>query len=78
MGVAAKAVDTVYRMVGYVETTYEVTGSLDTDLSIRETKELVGLVVVPMKSRGSDMVLQVAKVGAIVCEDMSMVEEIDY
>ena len=57
---------------------YGETGSLDKDLSIPETKELVGLDVVPMNSKDSDIVLQVAKVGSIVCQDMSMVEKIDY
>ena len=73
LGVVAEAVDIADRMVGYEET-----GFLDTDFSILKTKELVGLVMVPMKFRGSEMVLQVAKVGATVCYDMSTVEEIDY
>ena len=62
LGVATEAIDTANRMVGYEET-----GSLDMDFSILETKELVGLDVVPRKSKGSDMVLEVAKVGSIVC-----------
>ena len=78
LGVAAEAPDTTDTMVGYAETGYEKTGSLDTDFSIVKTKELVSLVVVPMKSRGSDMVLEVMKVGSIVHYNMSMVEEIDY
>ena len=52
LGVVAKAFDTADRMVGYVETGYEETVFLDTNFSIPETKELIGLVVVPMKSRG--------------------------
>ena len=57
--VAAEAVDTVDTMVDYEET-----GSLDKDFSIPETKELVGLDVVPMKSKGSNIAFQVTKVGA--------------
>ena len=49
LGVAVEATDT---MIGYEEN-----GFLDTDFSIHGTKELVGLAVVPMRSRGSDMVL---------------------
>ena len=67
LGAAAEAADTADRMVGYVETGYEETGVLDTDFSIMETKELVGLVVVPMKSRVSNTLLLVVKFGAIVC-----------
>ena len=62
MGVADEAIDTTYRMVSYEETAF-----LDMDFSIPKTKELVGLDVVPMKSKGSDIVLLVAKVGAVVC-----------
>ena len=57
LGVAAEAVDTMYRMVGYAEIDYEETGFLDIDFSIWGTKELVGLARVPMKSRISGMVL---------------------
>ena len=57
LGVAAEATNIVDRMVGYVEIGYEETSFQDMDFSIKETKELVGLVVVPMRSRGSDMVL---------------------
>ena len=73
LGVVVEAVDTADRMDGYEEN-----GFLDRDFSILETKELVGFDVVPMKSKGLDIVLQVVKVGATVCQDMSMVEEIDY
>ena len=45
---------------------YEKIGSLDKGFSILETKELVGLDVVPMKSKYLDIVLRVAKVGDIV------------
>ena len=62
MGVAAKAADTVDNMVDY-----EKNGSLDKDFSIPETKDLVGLDVVPMKPKGFNIVLQVAKVGDTVC-----------
>ena len=78
LGATAEAVDTVDRMVGYVETSYEEISCLDTDFSIPETKVLVDLAMVPMKSRGSNMVLQVMKVGDTIFQDMSMVEEIDY
>ena len=54
--IATDTGDTAYRMVGYAETSYEENGSLDMDFSIPETKDLVGLAVVPMNSRGSDMV----------------------
>ena len=73
LGVTAEAADTADRMVDYRET-----GSLDKDFSVLETKELVGLDVVPTKSKGSYIVLQVKKVSATVCQDMSIVEEIDY
>ena len=53
-------------MVGYVETGYEKFGFLDTDLSIPDTKEPIGFDVVPMNSKGLNIVLQVAKVGATV------------
>ena len=46
---------------------YGETRSLNKGFSIQETKWLVGLDVVPMKSKGLDIVLQVAKVGATVC-----------
>ena len=52
------ASDTVDRVLDYGET-----GSLFKGLSILETKELVGLDVVPMKSKGSNIALQVTKVG---------------
>ena len=48
--------DITDRMVGYEET-----GFLDTDLYILETKELVGLDVVPMKYKDSDIMLMVVK-----------------
>ena len=48
LGVAVEADDTSDRMVGYVETGYEEMSFLDTYFSIPETKELVGLVVVPI------------------------------
>ena len=51
-------------MVGYVDTGYEKFGFLDTDLSIPETKEPIGFDVVPMKSKGLNIVLHVVKVGA--------------
>ena len=43
---------------------YGETSSLDKGLSILETKELVGLDVVPMKSKGLDIALQFVKVVA--------------
>ena len=49
---AAEATNTTDRMVGYAEI-----GSMDTYFYILKTKELVGLAMVPMNSRGSDMVL---------------------
>ena len=61
MGFSYEDVDTADRMVDY-----EKKGSLDKDFSIPETKELVGLDVVAMKSKDLDIVLQVGKVGAIV------------
>ena len=73
LGGASKATDTMDKMVDY-----EKTGSLDTDFSIPETKELVGLDVVPMNSKGSDISLQVVKVGATMYQDMKIMEENDY
>ena len=67
------AVDTANRVLDYGET-----GFLDKGFSNLKTKGLVGLSVVPMKSKGSDIALKVAKVGATLYEDMSIVEEIDY
>ena len=66
-------VDTIDRVPDYGET-----GSLDKGFSIPETKRIVGLDALPMKSKGSYIVLQVVKVGATVCQDMNIVEEIDY
>ena len=42
-------------------------GSLGKGFSIPETKGLVGLDAVLMKSKGLDIILQVAKVGSTVC-----------
>ena len=46
---------------------YGETDSLDKDFSIPETKELVGLDLVPKKSKGLDIVLQVVNVGGNLC-----------
>ena len=43
-----------------------------------DTKGLVGLDLVPVKSKGSDITLKVAKVGATLYEDISIEKEIDY
>ena len=67
------ATDTMERMADYGKM-----GSMDKGFSIPETKGLIGLDAVPMNSKGSDIVLQVAKVCAIVCYDMSILEEIYY
>ena len=69
--VVPQASDTVAKMVNY-----EKTGSLNQDFSIQESKNIVGLDVVTMKSRYSNIVVQVAKVGSIFGQDMSIVEEI--
>ena len=71
LGFIAKDVDTADTMADY-----EKIGSGDKDFSIPETKELVSLDVVPMKSKGSYIVLQVVKVGATMVQDTIMVEEI--
>ena len=55
------AADIAHRMDDYGET-----GSLDKGFSISETKGLVGLDVFPMKSKGSNIALQVVKFGATV------------
>ena len=57
---------------------YEKTHSLDTDFSILETKELVGLDVVPMKSKDSYIILEIEMFGSNVGWYMSIMEEIDY
>ena len=67
------ASDTVDRVLDYGET-----GSQDKGFSILDTKGLVGLDLVPMKSKGSDIALQVAKVGATMYKYMSIVEEFYY
>ena len=67
------ASDTVDRVLDYGEI-----GSQDKGFSILDTKGLVGLDLVPMKSKVSDIALKIAKVGATLYEDMSIVEEIDY
>ena len=54
--------DTTDRMANYGET-----GSLGKGFSILETKGLIGLDAVPMKSKGLDIVLLVANVGATMC-----------
>ena len=67
------ASNTVDRVLDYGEI-----GSQDKGFSILDTKGLVGLDLVPMKSKGLDIALKVAKVGATLYEDMSIAEEIDY
>ena len=67
------ASDTVDRVLDYGEI-----GSQDKGFSILDTKGLVGLDLVPMKSKGSDIALKDAKVGATLYEDMIIVEEINY
>ena len=67
LGVAVEASDTADRMVGYAENGYEEIGFLDTNSSISKTKDLVGLDVVPMKSKGSDIVLDITKVVSTMC-----------
>ena len=67
------ASDTVDRVLDYGEI-----GSQDKGFSSLDTKGLVGLDLVPMKSKGSDIALKVAKVGATLYEDMIIVEEINY
>ena len=61
LGVSDLVVDTMDRMDDYGET-----GSLDKGFSISKTKGLVVLDAVPMNSKGLEIVLQVAKVGATV------------
>ena len=57
------ASDTMDRVLDYGET-----GSQDKGFSILDTKGLVGLDLVPMKSKGLDIALKVAKVGATLYE----------
>ena len=55
-------VDTTDKMYDYGEI-----GSLDKSFSVVKMKGLVGLDVIPMKSKGLNILLQVAKVGATMC-----------
>ena len=59
LGVTTMVADIADRMANYGET-----GSMDKGFSIPETKGLVGLDVVPMKSKGLDIALQFLKVVA--------------
>ena len=55
-------VDTTDKMYDYGEI-----GSLDKSFSVMKMKGLVGLDVIPMNSKGINILLQVAKVGATMC-----------
>ena len=67
------ASETMDRVLDYGET-----GSQDKGFSILDTKGLVGLDLVPMKSKGLDIALKVEKVGSTLYEDVIIAEEIDY
>ena len=72
-GVVAVATDIVDGVPGY-----EKTDSLDKGFSIPQTKGIAGLDVVSIKSKGSNIAVHVAKVGATVYQDMSIAKEIYY